>query len=52
MDHLHTIIDTPDRIRPGNQVNTDSFLAARNHEVQAMLDEISKLFDFYDGRFL
>jgi len=49
MDHLHRIIDTPDRVRPGNQVNTSSFLSARNHEIQAMLDEISELLDFHDG---
>ncbi|VVC26851.1 POPLD,Ribonuclease P/MRP, subunit POP1 [Cinara cedri] len=41
MDHFHEIIDnTPGYVRPGNQVDVDSFLSARNLETQALLNEI------------
>lgn len=43
MDHLHKILDdTPGHVRPGNQVDADSFLSARNQEIQALLKEIRK----------
>lgn len=43
MDHFHEIIDnTPGYVRPGNQVDVDSFLSARNLETQALLKEIRK----------
>lgn len=46
MDHFHEILeDTPGYVRPGNQVDADSFISARNHEIQAMLNEISMLFN-------
>ncbi|XP_060861547.1 ribonucleases P/MRP protein subunit POP1 [Metopolophium dirhodum] len=41
MDHLHTILEnTPGHVRPGNQVDVNSFLSARNQEIQALLKEI------------
>ncbi|XP_027842404.2 ribonucleases P/MRP protein subunit POP1 [Aphis gossypii] len=41
MDHLHKILDDiPGHVRPGNQVDVDSFLLARNQEIQALLKEI------------
>jgi hypothetical protein len=43
MDHLHKILEnTPGHVRPGNQVDADSFLTARNQEIQALLKEIRK----------
>jgi len=46
MDHLHTIVDnTPGHVRPGNQVDVNSFLSARNQEIQALLKEIRKSFN-------
>jgi len=46
MDHLHNILDkTPGHVRPGNQVDADSFLSARNQEIQALLKEIRESID-------
>lgn len=44
MEHFHKILDNTDgHVRPGNQIDVDSFISARNLEVQALLTEISKL---------
>lgn len=41
MDHLHNILDnTPGHVRPGNKLDADSFLSARNQEIQSLLNEI------------
>jgi len=46
MDHLHKILDDiPGHVRPGNHIDVDSFLLARNQEIQALLKEIRKLLD-------
>lgn len=46
MDHFHKILeDTPGYVRPGKQVDTESFLSARNKEIQALLREIRELFN-------
>lgn len=49
MNNLHEIIDNvPGHVRPGNQVDVDSFLSARNMEIQALLNEIRKFeSDYY-----
>lgn len=45
MDHLHEIVaNTPGHTRPGNQLDVESFISARNQEIQALLSEISKFF--------
>lgn len=47
MDHFHKILEnTTDHAKPGNQLDTDSFLSARNLEMQALLKEIRKSFKF------
>jgi hypothetical protein len=43
MDHFHKMLENTDgHIRPGNQIDVDSFISARNQEIQALLTEISK----------
>lgn len=42
MDHFHKILDTPGYVRPGNQVDAESFISARNEEIQALLEKIRK----------
>lgn len=45
MDHFHKLLEKTDgHFRPGNQIDVDSFISARNQEIQALLTEISKFF--------
>lgn len=40
-DHFHEILaSTPGHSKPGNQIDADSFINARNQEVQAILKQI------------
>lgn len=47
MDHFHQILEeATDHAKPGNQVDAESFISARNEEIQALLKEIRKIFKF------
>lgn len=44
-DHFHEVLaSTPGYNKPGNQVDVDSFISARNQEVQAILKQIGEQF--------
>lgn len=49
MDHFHEVLlNDTGRVRPGNQIDVDSFISARNQEIQALLKEIRKLLTFHN----
>lgn len=50
MDHFHDILlKSTDQVRPGNQIDANSFISARNQEIQALLEEIRKLLIFVNN---
>lgn len=46
MEFHEVLANTPGHSRPGNQVDVESFVTARNQEMQALLKEIRKLKDY------
>lgn len=51
MEHFHEVlVNASNHVQPGNQVDVDSFISARNQEIQSLLQEIRKLLNFYNIR--
>lgn len=42
MEFHEVLANTPGHSRPGNQMDVESFISARNQEMQALLNEIRK----------